>query len=416
MTRLPPPVQRTAGRRARAAATTQARRLPAIVAVLVAPAGWAQVPVGAFAGAQVVVEGLVQGDLNWYDNDVANLGGDPGQDDHTRHDLRTAQFYLRGTGPGGAGWVVGYDAKAEKWLDANARIRFGDGERFLQAGQFKQPNGLEALSAARHNDFMSQAMVGNAFAVGRRLGLAYSVGHPFDRTSGGTGPGRDRHGNWGVTASWFGREITGELARGSGYGVRATWAAFNAEDRIVHLGLSYVDHDTPADTVRLRARPNADLTPVRLVDTGSLVDTDRLATLGAEAFWVRGPFKLQGEYMRTRVERRDAPAGDFDARGGYLSALWNITGQTWTYKGGEPATQVGAAAGAGMWQLGVRYDDIDLDDAGVGGGRMDAWTFGVNWYWHAHLKLVFNYVVVDSERAGVEDEPAIAQLRLQVHW
>lgn len=182
--------------------------------------------------------------------------------------------------------MLGYDGKADKWLDVNARYKFGDGKQFVQAGQFKQPNGLEALSAAKHNDFMSQSMVTNTFAVGRRLGVGYSYGHPYDRTSGSADEGAfERHGDWGITASYFGRELTRDFAHGSGYGLRGTWAFFNAGKRILHVGLSYANYDTPSDTLRLRARPNADLTPVRLVDTGSMTDTDRLKTIGAEAFW-----------------------------------------------------------------------------------------------------------------------------------
>jgi phosphate-selective porin OprO and OprP len=374
----------------------------------------AQVAIGSVGGSDLTFEGLVQADANWYDSDVADLDGDDGDGDDADYQLRTAQVYLKGKGPGRFGWVLGYDGKADKWLDANMRYSVDPGRQFVQAGQFKQPNGLEALSAAKHNDFMSQAMVTNTFAVGRRLGVAYSMGHPYDRTDGRVDDGYQRLGNWGLTASYFGRELTANLASGSGFGMRGTWALMNAENRILHFGLSYVDHDTPADTLRLRARPDADLTPVRLADTGSMTDTDRVSTLGVESFWVNGPFKLQGEYMTSSVDRAASP--DFTGTGGYLSGLWNIGGETWAYKGGEPATRTGDGKGAGMWQLGLRYDVIDLDDDALEGGRVETWTAGVNGYWHSNFKIVFNYVHVDSERAGISDDPGIAEARMQLYW
>jgi phosphate-selective porin OprO/OprP len=376
----------------------------------------AQIAIDVVAGSDITFEGLVQADADWYDNDVANLDGDIDDGDDADYELRTAQLYLKGKGPGQFDWVIGYDAKADKWLDANARYKFGDGKQFVQVGQFKQPNGLEALSAAKHNDFMSQAMITNTFTVGRRLGVAYSYGHPYDRTSGSAEGAFERHGDWGVTASYFGRELTRNLAHGSGYGLRGTWALFNAEKRILHFGLSYVNHDTPADTLRLRARPNSDLTPIRLVDTGSMTDTDRLDTIGAESFWVYGPFKLQAEYMTTRVDRYRAGSEDFSGTGGYISGMWNINGQSWGYKGGEPALLVGPASGAGMWQVGLRYDVLDLNDGAVHGGRMENWTAGVNWYWRSHLKFVLNYVQVDSERGVIEDNPNITEARVQFYW
>lgn len=387
-----------------------------LVAVTVTPVQ-AQVAIDSFAGSDITFEGLVEADVNWYDSDVADLDGDAEDGDDADYQLRTAQLYLKGKGPGRFDWVIGYDAKADKWLDANARYKIDSGKQFVQVGQFKQPNGLEGLSAAKHNDFMSLAMITNTFTVGRRLGVGYSYGHPYDRTGGNADDGAfERHGNWGVTASYFGRELTRNLTHGSGYGLRGTWALFNAEKRILHFGLSYVNYDTPADTLRLRARPNADLTPVRLADTGSMTDTDRVSTLGAESFWVYGSFKLQAEYMASRVDRYRAGSEDFNGTGGYVSGMWNITGQSWGYKGGEPTTLVGPATGAGMWQAGLRYDVLDLDDDAVHGGRMETWTAGMNWYWRSHFKLVLNYVQVDSERGGIEDNPNITEARVQFYW
>ncbi|MDX1550795.1 MAG: porin, partial [Lysobacter spongiicola] len=220
--------------------------------------------------------------------------------------------------------------------------------------------------------------------------------------------------DWTLTASSFGRELTSGGAHGSGYGVRGTFAPINDGGNILHFGLSYVDHDTDADTLRLRTRPQADLAGVRLVDTGTLLDTDRIATTGIESFWARGPFKLQGEYMLADVSRHDN--ADYSATGGYLSAIYNVTGEGWSYKGGTPGTAKPENPARGMWQLGLRYDTIDLDDGSVEGGQMDALTAGVNWYWQKNFKLAVNYVQVDSERQGASDDPDIVEARLQFFW
>lgn len=367
----------------------------ALLLALAAPAVHAGVPLGEVAGTEVSFEGLLQTDGYWYDNDFRNIDGDPGDGDETDFGLRRAELVLKGKGPGGFDWTAGYDASGDgKWLDVFGRYKAGNG--FLQLGQYKQPNSLEELSSTKNNDFIAKAMVTNTFAVSRRLGVAGGYGSD----------------DWGVTASVFGRELTRDRAHGSGYGARAYWAPVNDKGNIVHLGLSRIDHDTDADTLRLRARPNADMAQ-RLVDTGSMTDTDRIATTGVEAMWVRGPFKLQGEYMNATVDRY--ASDDFDATGGYVSGVWNVTGETWGYKGGTPSTAKPANE-AGMWQLGLRYDTLDLDDGAVAGGGIDTLTAGVNWYWRENTKLMLNYVKVDSERAGISDEPGILELRAQFHW
>lgn len=376
----------------------QPNRLAAALLIsLVAPVTQAAVPVGTFGGSEVSFEGLVQADSNWYDSDLVDLDGDPGDGSDHDHELRRAELVLKGKGPGGFDWVVGYDAKSDKWLDVNAGFGF-DGGHSLQVGQFKQPNSMEELSSTKNNDFISKAMTTNTFAVSRRLGAAYA--YTTD--------------DWTLTASSFGRELTSGGVHGSGYGVRGTFAPINEGGNILHFGLSYVDQDTDADTLRLRTRPQADLAGARLVDTGTLLDTDRLATTGIESFWARGPFKLQGEYMLADVSRHDN--ADYSATGGYLSALYNVTGEGWSYKGGTPGTAKPENPARGMWQLGLRYDTIDLDDGSVEGGQMDALTAGVNWYWQKNFKLAVNYVQVDSERQGTSDDPDIVEARLQFFW
>jgi phosphate-selective porin OprO/OprP len=364
------------------------------------PVAHAGVDLGTIAGSETSFEGMIQTDGYWYDSDIANLDADAGDGSDTDFGLRRAELVLKGKGPGGFDWTVAYDASGDgKFLDAFGRYRFGGRlAPYLQVGQFKQPIGLEELSSSKNNDFIAKALVTNTFAVSRRLGI-------------GSGIGGD---DWGLAASLFTRELTRDRAHGGGYGLRGWWAPVNGDGNVLHLGVSRVDHDTDADTLRLRARPGADMAN-RLVDTGSLTDTDRVATTGFEALWMRGPLKLQGEYMRSRVSRVGG-AGDFTGTGGYASALWNLTGESWGYKGGTPSTPTAAEPHKGLWQLGVRYDRLDLDDGTTLGGTLDTLTTGVNWYWREHFKVALNYVDVSSDRGGVADDPSIIEARVQLHW
>lgn len=373
--------------------------LLATLGVLAAPAARAT-DLGEVAGSKVSFEGLVQTDGYWYDSDVAGLDADPGDGSDTDFGLRRAELVLKGKGPGAFDWTIGYDASGDgKFLDAYGRYKFGGGfSPYLQVGQFKQPNSMEELSSTKNNDFIAKALITNTFAVSRRLGV-------------GTGISSDA---WGLTGSMFSRELTRDRAHGPGYGVRGWWTPLNRDGNLLHLGVSHVDHDTDADTLRLRARPGADMAN-RLVDTGAFTDTDRVATTGFEALWLRGPVKLQGEYMRSQVSRLDA-AGDFTGTGGYVSGLWNITGETWGYKGGTPSTPKAAEPGKGLWQVGLRYDTLDLDDGAAAGGSLDTLTAGVNWYWQKNFKFAFNYVKVSSDRRGVYDDPSIIEARMQLHW
>jgi len=371
----------------------------ALFAALAAPAAHAEIAIDSIAGSDVSLEGLVQADGNWFDNDLADLNGIGANGDDSEFELRRAEIVLKGKGPGNYEWVIGYDAKADKFLDTNVKYKLGgNSSHTLQVGQFKQPNSMEELSSTKNNDFISKSMATNTYAVARRLGAAYSYGTD----------------DWSVTASWFGRELTRNLAHGSGYGLRGTWAPINEKGNILHFGLAYANYDTDADTFRVRARPDADLATVRLVDAGEMTDADRVATTSLEGLWIRGPFKLQGEYYTSDIKR--LASSDYTSTAGYLQGLWNLTGETWGYKGGVATTPLPDQPGSGMWQLGLRYDTIDLNDGAVEGGKMSTWTAGVNWYWRSNFKFALNYVKVDSQRQGVSDDPGIVEARAQFYW
>lgn len=351
----------------------------------------AEIIIGKAGDMQFGFEGLIQGDITRYSDDLTPLDND--------QELRRAELVLKGTAPRWD-WVIGYDPseRNEKWLDVNLRFRVGEYWR-VTLGQFKQPNSLEELSSTRANDFIAKAMVTSAFGVARRLGA-----------------GVTRSGErWDVTASWFGRELTEGGTEGAGYGVRASMTPWREEGRILHLAVSGIDHDAHDDQARLRARPGMDMsTTPRLVDTGAFRDADRIRTAGLEAGWVHGPFKLQGEYMHSRVRRFSQP--DFSADSGYLSGLWNLTGETWGYRNtvfsnGKPSGSVG------LWQLGARIESIDLDDGAVRGGRETNAVLGVNWYWGANAKLMLNYVRADVDRDNDRSEsPSAIAARVQLHW
>ncbi|HJW47111.1 MAG TPA: OprO/OprP family phosphate-selective porin [Lysobacter sp.] len=406
----------------------------ALLAALVAPAAHAEVALDVIGGSEVSFEGLVQADYNSFDVDTIDYGADAAppcststdcDGDEYMQELRRAELVLKGKGPGNFEWVLGYDAKDDKWLDANVKYKFGNNaNHFLQLGQFKQPGAtMEELSSTKNNDFMSKSSITNSLGTPRRVGLQYNYGDV----------------NWGLTGSFFSREMTRNREHGNGYALRGYWAPINDAGSILHIGASYLDKDTDGDGIRLRARPMADLTGIRFVDTGSSVTSanslnnrsDRVSNIGLEGLWVTGPFKLQGEYMTTDVQRTDG-LDDFSGDGFYVSGLWNITGETWGYKGGVPVTNLPDEPGLGMWQLGLRYDTIDLNDGspinggasvdGVLGGKMDSWTMGVNWYWRSNFKFMLNYVMVNQEKystsllANAEDNPNVTQVRLQFYW
>jgi phosphate-selective porin OprO/OprP len=52
----------------------------------------------------------------------------------------------------------------------------------------------------------------------------------------------------------------------------------------------------------------------------------------------------------------------------------------------------GSFLGTGAWQVGARYNLLDLDDHGIHGGVLHNLTVGLNWFWNPNTKWQFNYI------------------------
>jgi phosphate-selective porin OprO/OprP len=400
-----------------------------VLAALSAPA-FADVEFDVIGGSEISFTGLIQTDGYWYSDDVQCLGcSSIGDGSDTDFGMRRSELVFKGKGPGMWNWVAGYDFTNNRFLDVNVAYKFS-AFTAVTVGQYKQPNSFEELSSTKNNDFISKAMTTNLQGVARRLGVAAVTGNT----------------NWSITGSVFGETLTRNINEGNGYGVRGTFAPINEAGNILHLGLSWVDYaavlpgSSPGavpvvsgdNQAQWRVRPDADLTGVRLVNSGVLTDADRNSTWGAEAAWVHGPFKLQGEYMGSQTSRTAHDNYSLDSW--YVYGVWNITGETWTYKDTVLVTGLPDNPSLGMWQIGLRYDAANLNDGSVGGtptapvvlgvlgGKEDNWTLGVNWYWRSNFKFALNYVWATSEKystsakAYVQDDPSILEVRAQIYW
>ena len=51
--------------------------------------------------------------------------------------------------------------------------------------------------------------------------------------------------------------------------------------------------------------------------------------------------------------------------------------------------------GWGAWQVGLRYNYLNLNDKGINGGVLNDITVGLNWFLNPNTKLQFNYSVTD---------------------
>jgi phosphate-selective porin OprO/OprP len=277
--------------------------------------------------------------------------------------------------------------------EASLQVNLGPGD-MLRIGQFKQPFLMEDAISDKQTPFLEQSLAGT-LSLGRRLGVGLERVRP----------------DWTLAGSLIGQRLDGTQER-VGITSRATRVLWRDGDALLHVGGSLAWENNEFGSFRVNSRPEAYFASRALVDTGTLPDVDTVGRGGLEAVWINGPFSVQGELVAVHATRELGTGTGFDGSGGSLVLGWSPTGHRRGYsKGvlGAPATE-----GRQAVELFARISTLDLNDGAVRGGRETNASLGVVWYPIDHVRVMANWIHVDSDRRGVSDNPSIASLRLQL--
>lgn len=284
----------------------------------------------------------------------------------------------------------------------------------IKLGNFKEFQGIEAMSSNLHNTLQERSASTTTFRPLRNIGLASTF-----------------YGDqWSLQAGVFGDDPGNTDADDEGHSVTGRFVVApildKANDHVLHLGVSssYRAPDDTDDSVRYRARGDSNVINARLVDTGTIANVDNAVTYAAEARYTNGPFSLMGEYNYADVNRSTGTDLGFD--GGYVSASYFLTGEqrgykvkNGTYGRVKPNNPFDInAGGAGAWEVAARYSTLDLNDSDITGGELDSYTLGVNWYPTKNTKFMLNYIMNETDQNGTtpNNDPQYVTLRGQIDF
>lgn len=280
-------------------------------------------------------------------------------------------------------------------------------------GQQKTPYGLEANTSDALNSFLERGLANVAFgAVGAERRVGVTAAYQTDKLNATVGL-------FGSSESVVRHDSTPD--EGYGANARITWDPILDTGKVVHVGASafkaagFAAHTIP----NLGDRPGSRVDGGRLVSIGingaapnggAPTGARNAAYLGLEGAAVFGPFSVQGEYSKLRVDRYGtAPTVDVD--GYYIFASWFLTGESRIFKQGnvdrvKPFSDFAPGGGWGAVELLARYDVLDLTDGdfqSIGGSAVkrkgETWTAGLNWYLNANVKLVANYIRFEGQNS-----------------
>lgn len=296
-------------------------------------------------------------------------------------EFRRVYLGVDGKIPGGFSYRVEADIANSEVELTDVYMTYGTGPLSVTAGQVKPFWGLDDMTSDLFISFMERAAFVSAFGFERRVGLSAQYKGKALLVQGGV---------FGDNA----RDLLDDTNHSISFDARGVWMP-KLGDAQLHLGGSVHlrDLNNPAGTVRYRARPFIHMTDVRLVDTGE-GDAKGERGLGLEAALLVGPFHAAGEGYWQTVRRTGAV--DPTYFGGYAEVGMVLTGgDARGYKDGafdrlKPSKPI-TDGGIGAIEVNARYDYLDLNAAGLVGGRQRAALIGLVWAPIDYIRITANY-------------------------
>lgn len=311
------------------------------------------------------------------------------------NEVRRARLGLEGTIPGDFGYKFELDFAAGDVEFADAYLSHTRGPVEFIVGQHNNFQSLDELTSSLHSSFIERAAFTDAFGFERRVGVSAQYAKGIVLAQGGV-----------FTDSITDLNTVGDDNNSYGFDSRLVLAPMMGSNQL-HFAGSYHwrDLNDSATSVRYRQRPAVHTTDIRFVDTGNIAGAEKETGYGVEAAGIFGPFHLAGEAYWQRVSRSSFTDPTFF--GAYVEGGYFFTGESRGYKGGKfDRVKVkkpfgGEGGGWGSLGLNLRWDYLDLKDAGIVGGTQNAYQASLIWKPTDYVLFGLNYAHILYDDAAI---------------
>jgi phosphate-selective porin OprO/OprP len=296
-------------------------------------------------------------------------------------EFRRIYLGFDGTMPGGFGYRVEADfaSNAVDLTDVYLTYKASP-ELTFTVGHHKPFESLEDMTSDLYTSFTERAAFNSAFGFERRIGASATYTGKSLLVQGGvfTDNAKDLNDS-NNSVSLDGRIVfMPKLAGGQ-----------------LHIGGSahYRELNDLSHVGAYSARPFVHTIDLRFVNTGNVIPVSGERGFGAELAYVRGRFHATAESSWLIARRPGLPDPTFN--GGYAEVGMLLTDDVTAYKNGvyeriRPKRPVGSG-GMGALQLNLRYDWLDLNDAGVVGGRQQIAGASLLWIPVDYVRFILDY-------------------------
>lgn len=309
------------------------------------------------------------------------------------NELRRARLGAEGTVPGGFGYKIELDFAAGEVEFTDALINYKTGPIELTIGQHNNFQSLDEVTSSLHSSFIERAAFTDAFGFERRVGVSAQYANGDFIAQGGV-----------FTDNIADLNSVGDDNNSYSVDGRLVFAPKLGSNQL-HFGVSAHRRELndAGTSLRYRQRPAVHSTDVRFIDTGSIAGAETETGYGVESAGIFGPFHLAGEAYWQKVGR--AGAADPAFFGAYVEGGYFFTGESRGYKNGKfDRVKVRNGFNKGGWGslgLNLRWDYLDLADAGINGGTQNAYQASLNWKPTDYVLFGLNYAHLIYDDAAI---------------
>ena len=281
----------------------------------------------------------------------------------------------------------------EEFVLYDFRVSIPIGSATLSLGKMKETISMSRMSSMIYEPAQQErASVADGLLPARNIGIAINNTFLKERMTWSAGV----FNNWIEMDQSFSNNPTVITGRITGLPLSEEKSHF------LHLGIAG-RYSNAAGGIRYKAKTEIFSGPVS-VDTDLIDDAASAFHYGLELALAKGPFTLMSEYIQSTVSSSTFNNPSF--KGYNVVASYAISGEMRTYnKRSGLVNRVKVAnevksGGWGTWEVYTRWSSIDLTDQNVGGGEMNTFSLGLNWWPLASIQANVNYRYSVLDRFG----------------
>ena len=346
-------------------------------------------------GNSFAIGGRIMYDYDSYDGLWSEVNHD--QDDSaSESEFRRTRVTLKGASGKNWGYKFTVDIdEGEAEMDTAVISYKGMGFGTAKVGRFKAPFGLEELTSSKWVSTIERSPTPELGFLADKPSFQFALhGHSKPVFWQAALIDEDNEDDDGSDAYSIAGRVGGHFSMG--------------EDSFMHLAGSLASRDF-GDDGQKRFRTRLGIHSIGSMPIDHKIAVDDADQYGLEAAAVFGPFSLQAEYRNVDFDGRETAQdaeyqgkGDVEAEGYYVQASYIVTGETRGYEGRSGKfDKVRPKGPNGAVELVAKYEDgeLDIDDVAEK-NEFELFTLGVNWYATKNVKLMLNYLDVDTDHAN----------------